>query len=222
MPIGTDGDGRDDNEGPHCRNCHIGASNCDVCHSDDSTNFSAAYTATITAPVSGKTNYASQAYLKQSAVADLNGKCLDGGFSWPHRTLGANLLKDELYGVDFDGSPVAFGGTRTTNGGDATATADVISLGDPAKFSGTDFALWTGETRNSTSIIKAVREDSGALETATVENLDSVCIDCHGDATYWNGDDTTFLKPEGVSGLPYGTYGSGQYGGWDLLLKGLP
>ncbi len=23
------------------------------------------------------------------------------------------------------------------------------------------------------------------------ENLDSVCIDCHGDSTYWNGDDTT-------------------------------
>ncbi len=222
MPIGTDGDGRDDNEGPHCRNCHIGASNCDVCHSDDTSNFSAAYTATITAPVSGKTNYAAQSYLKQSAVAGLNGKCIDGGFSYPHRTLGANMLKDELYGVDFDGTPVAFGGTRTTNGGNATATVDTISLGDAAKFSGTDFALWTGETRNGTSIIPAVQTDSGALENAAVENLDSVCIDCHGDATYWNGDNPAFAKTTTTSPLPLGTYGSGTTMGWELLLKGLP
>jgi hypothetical protein len=31
---------------------------------------------------------------------------IDGGFSFPHRTLGANMLKDRLYGVDFDGTPV--------------------------------------------------------------------------------------------------------------------
>lgn len=221
MPVVTDDDGRDDNEGPHCRNCHIGASNCDVCHSDDSTNFSAAYTATITAPVTGKTNYAAQSYLKQSAVTG-GTKCIDGGFSFPHRTLGANMLKDELFGVDFDGTPVAFGDVRGVNGGTATATVDAISLGDAAKFDGTDFALWTGETRNSTSIIPAVQTDSGALESAAVENMDSVCIDCHGDATYWNGDNTAFLKTEGTDPDPLGTYTSGQFGGWELLLKGLP
>ncbi|MDZ4168920.1 MAG: hypothetical protein U1E26_04590 [Coriobacteriia bacterium] len=222
MPIGTDGDGRDDNEGPHCRNCHVGASNCDVCHSDDSTNFSAAFTATATASVAGKTNYASQSYLKQSAVNGVGTACLDGGFSYPHRTLGANMLKDELYGVDFDGTPVAFGESRGTNGGSATDTVDVFSLGDPAKFDGTDFALWTGETRNASSTIPAVRNDSGALENTAVENMDSVCIDCHGDATYWNGDNAAFSKVTSVSPLPLGTYGSGTLMGWELLLKGLP
>ena len=220
MPVVTDEDGRDDNEGPHCRNCHIGANNCDVCHSDDSTNFSAAYTAVIDAQTAGKTNYSAQAYLKQSAVADLNGKCIDGGFSFPHRTLGANMLKDELYGVDFDGTPVAFGDSRTTNGGGAPVTSTMFSIDTvPA---GTDFVLWIGETRNATSIAPAIRNDVIALENTAVENLDSVCIDCHGDATYWNGDDDTFLKTEGTSPLPLGTYGSGQYGGWDMLLKGLP
>lgn len=213
MPIGTDGDGTNDNDGPHCRNCHTGASNCDVCHADDSTSFSAAYTATITAPVVGKTNYASQSYLRQSAVTGLNGQCIDGGFSFPHRTLGANMLKDELFGVDFDGSPVAFGGTRSTNGGAAPSQTSTFSAGD--------FAFWTGEKQNATSIIPAVKGDVSALENQAVENMDSVCIDCHGDATYYNGDNPAYLTAETSSGV-LGTYGSGQKGGWDLLLKGLP
>ncbi|MHB1340772.1 MAG: hypothetical protein ACYC77_02005 [Coriobacteriia bacterium] len=216
MPIGTDGDGTNDNEGPHCRNCHVGANNCDTCHSDDSTSFSAAYTADITQPVKDKTNYSPQSYIRQSAVSTttVGEPCLDGGFSFPHRTLGANMLKDELFGIDFDGSLAPFGDVRTFNGGALAAQDTTFSAGADA--------FWIGEKRNATSIIAAVRTDSGALEGAAVENLDSVCIDCHGDATYWNGDDTTFLKTEGDAGLPLGTYGAGQYGGWDLLLKGLP
>jgi hypothetical protein len=54
------------------------------------------------------------------------------------------------------------------------------------------------------------------------ENLDSVCIDCHGDSTYWNGDNSSYYVDKADSTLPLGTYGSGQYGGWELLLKGLP
>ena len=220
MPVVTDEDGRDDNEGPHCRNCHIGANNCDVCHADASTNFSAAYTSVVTTQTAGKTNYSPQSYLKQSAVANLNGKCIDGGFSFPHRTLGANMLKDELYGVDFDGTPVAFGGSRTTNGGAAPSVTATFSIDSVP--SGTDFVMWTGEKQNATSIVPAIRTDVIALQGTAVENLDSVCIDCHGDGTYWNGDNTSFLKTEGASALPLGTYGSGQFGGWDMLLKGLP
>jgi hypothetical protein len=35
MPVGTDSDGTDDNEGPHCRNCHTGGSDCFSCHTND-------------------------------------------------------------------------------------------------------------------------------------------------------------------------------------------
>jgi hypothetical protein len=216
MPIETDGDGTNDNEGPHCRNCHVGASNCDVCHADDSTNFSAAYTATITAAVTGKSNYAPQAFIRQSAVADLNGQCIDGGFSFPHRTLGANMLKDEIFGVDFDGDPVAAGQPRGTNGGAEAAQDTTFSVNTDG------FAYWTGEKQNATSIIPSVRTDSGAIESANAENMDSVCIDCHGDATYWNGENAAFLNTTPDSALPLGTYGSGQRGGWELILKGLP
>jgi hypothetical protein len=224
MPIETDADGRDDNEGPHCRNCHIGANNCDVCHADDTqANFSAAYSAvesTITSTTMNKTSYVPQSYLKQSAVAGLNGKCIDGGFSFPHRTLGANMLKDELYGIDFDGTVVAFGGSRGLNGGAAPDGSGKFSIDSAA--AGTDFVLWTG-SNNASSAIPAVASDTSGLEGAAVENLDSVCIDCHGDASYWKGD--AEAAPYWTAGVdtPYtGVYGSGQRGGWELLLKGLP
>ena len=130
MPVGTDSDGRDDNEGPHCRNCHVGANNCYVCHSDSNasavygtgSNVSAAYTATTTASVSNQTNYASQSFIRQSAVTGVGSQCLDGGFSFPHRTLGANMLKDELFGIDFDGKPIAAGVVRGANTGSLVAT----------------------------------------------------------------------------------------------------
>ncbi len=32
---GDPADGTDDNYGPNCRNCHIGASSCDQCHGVD-------------------------------------------------------------------------------------------------------------------------------------------------------------------------------------------
>jgi len=216
MPVSSDGiDDTDSNDGPHCRNCHVGASNCDVCHADDAlaspANFSAAYSPSSTEGTG--TNYASQSYLRQSAVADLNGKCIDGGFSFPHRTLGANMLKDELFGVDFDGTPVAFGDSRSTNGGAAPSQSATMSTGD--------FAMWTGEKQNSTSVIAAVKSDNPALENTAVENMDSVCIDCHGDATYYNDSASVFTTIT-TSANPDGTYGAGEKGGWELLLKGLP
>jgi hypothetical protein len=42
--------------------------------------------------------------------------CSDDGFSWPHRTLGWKMLKDDLFGLNFDGTPVAVGGVRTYGG----------------------------------------------------------------------------------------------------------
>lgn len=213
MPIGTDGDGRDDNEGPHCRNCHTGANNCYVCHSDDSGyNVSSAYTATITAPVTNQTNYASQTFIRQSAVTGVGSQCLDGGFSFPHRTLGENMLKDELFGIDFNGQPIAAGVARTANTGALVANANPNEV----------FEYWTTEDKNATSIIPAVKNDNPALTGVAAENMDSVCIDCHGDASYWNGDNAALSKTTSVSPLPLGTYGSGTLMGWELLLKGLP
>ncbi len=233
MPIGTDVDGTDDNEGPHCRNCHIGANNCAVCHSDDDryatgttdkVDVSSAYTTNTASAAGNMTNYASQSFLRQSAVASvITGElCLDGGFSFPHRTLGANMLKDELYGIDFDGTVVNFGGGRTTNGG--AATVSTVTGDNDDVVDADAFQMWTAEDRNATSIIPAVRADSGALAGAKVENLDSVCIDCHGDATYYQPNLFTKVgdKMSGGVVIPDGTYGSGEYGGYELLLKGLP
>ena len=166
MVSGQDTDGTDDNFGPHCRNCHTGASSCNQCHTGG------AYTAVTDAAVAGKTNFTPQSNVRTSAVANTNGQCIDGGFSFPHRTLGANMLKDELYGVDFDGTPVAAGVARTA--ASVGSTADMSTAYN-----------WT-ESINASSVIEAVRTDSGTIAGADAENLDSVCIDCHGDATYYN------------------------------------
>jgi len=231
MPVGTDSDGRDDNEGPHCRNCHIGANNCYVCHSDDSrysalnkVNVSSAYTSTITAKVGNQTSYASQTFLRTSAtVGGVGEPCLDGGFTFPHRTLGKDMLKDELWGVDYDGTVVAVGDDRTMNGYAGTETDDMSGYltGPYTRAQVPAFEYWTAEDKNANSIIPAVQSDTGDLVAAT-ENLDSVCIDCHGDGTYWNGDNTAFYVSKAGATTTLGVYGSGDTIGWELLLKGLP
>ena len=55
------------------------------------------------------------------SVADVKAICSDDGFSWPHRTLGWKMLKDDLFGLDFDGTQVAVGAFRTD--GTTTYTA---------------------------------------------------------------------------------------------------
>jgi hypothetical protein len=56
-----------------------------------------------------------------------NASCSDDGFSWPHRTLGWKMLKDDLFGIDTstngDGQPrlVSVGETRSFNGSNAAA-----------------------------------------------------------------------------------------------------
>ena len=198
--------GTDDNYGPHCRNCHMGASSCNQCHGVKSDGITAngAYQpydpATYAGNVAGKTNVMWNAYIHTSAVAGLSGQCIDGGFSWPHRTLGANMLKDEIYGVDYDGSPVAAGDLR-----DSAMNIDL------ANYSQSWFRSVTSEVTTSSFIGDGRWAETGSqLTTSTniaAENLDSVCIDCHGDATYWNGDDSTYWTANE---------------GWELLLKGLP
>lgn len=229
MPIGTDSNGTDDNEGPHCRNCHSGASQCYVCHSDDSrysspgrVNVSSASTSTI-GRVGNQANFAAQAFVRQSAtVGAVGSACLDGGFTFPHRTLGKDMLKDELWGIGFDGVAVSAGATRTGNAA-LTANAAQISPygaggGQPAVFE-----YWTAEDKNANNLSAAVRTDSGAIQGAKAENLDSVCIDCHGDSTYWNGDNAAaFSTFKAQTTTTVGAYGWGPTEGWELLLKGLP
>jgi len=244
MPIGTDGDGTDDNEGPHCRNCHTGANDCFTCHTNDdrfqpavfaggATNrvdVSSAYTATIDAKVANQSNYAPPSAYRQSATVGAIGEpCLDGGFSFPHRTLGVNMLKDELFGVDFDGTPIAAGQVRTTNASTLAAGAGTEASdgdprpADPLQVYVTDDWFHYLETRNATSIIPAVQGDNPALAGQPAENWDSVCIDCHGDATYWNGDNPDlYTFKAGKAGASYGDYGYGDTFGWELILKGLP
>lgn len=50
--------------------------------------------------------------------ATINGFCSDDGFSWPHRTLGWMMLKDDLFGLAFDGSLISVGETRTVGATD--------------------------------------------------------------------------------------------------------
>jgi hypothetical protein len=144
------------------------------------------------------------AFVHTPAVAGLNSQCIDGGFSFPHRTLGANMLKDEIYGIDYDGTPVAAGDDRTAGAG--------IDLAAYGNIGGqTWYNSWVSENTTDTSLGYGKWVESGTqLSTSTAiaaENLDSVCLDCHGDATYWNGDDTTYWTP-------------GK--GWEVLVKGLP
>jgi len=46
----------------------------------------------------------------------LDPTCSDDGFSWPHRTLGWKMLKDDLFGLGFDGTEVSVGDSRTYSG----------------------------------------------------------------------------------------------------------
>jgi hypothetical protein len=202
-----------DNFGPHCANCHTGGSSCQACHSESGDNWDSfgrdaydafnyttgSYAETSSLFVEGESSYRGPASVRTSAIVAVNGQCLDGGFSYPHRTMGANMLKDAMYGVDFNGDKIAAGFTRTV----------------PAAFGGsylTDF-FDGGTSFESTKSIAGQR----------AQNLDSVCLDCHGNATYWNGD---AVKATFVSGNPLDDPADGMQmwdiNAWSLLLKGLP
>lgn len=211
------------NFGPHCRNCHTGAASCEQCHGDydqadptqaSNQNYGQDWgwgyeprlwaSTTATTFVEAKSSYQPNAYVKASAYYQLNGQCVDGGFSYPHRTLGANMLKDKLYGVDFDGSPIEPGTVRNSN-----------SLPNkPASYFDTSWQPTTGP------------QGDKSIDGQAAENLDSVCIDCHGNATYYNGDNPDKYYTEKTQanplGLLPGQVASWDVAGWELLLKGLP
>ncbi len=196
----------DDNFGPHCANCHTGASGCRTCHSEDGENWEAygrpAYTSNpASATLEGVTTYKAPAAVRTRAATGISARCLDGGFSYPHRTLGVNMLKDNLWGVNFDGTPVAAGQTRTMNG---VAAYEAVS---------NDLDSWFDTSNPGRSF------ESTAVLGQVAHNLDSVCIDCHGDATYWTGDryESSF-----TSYNPLNPSQSWTIEGWNLLLKGLP
>jgi hypothetical protein len=189
--------GDSNNFGPHCRNCHTGSSSCVQCHGTGKGGYTS-----LTTAVNGKSVYWPNSFQANSAVANINGQCIDGGFSFPHRTLGANMLKDQLFGIDFDGAPIAQGVARGTAGTSADLS-NLIAAG---------FTSPTGSLGVNPLPYGSKTNPNGSLIGASTENLDSVCIDCHGDATYYD---------------PSGTYDAvnpfgGTATGWELLLKGLP
>ena len=211
MPGGTadNPDGTLNNYGNHCRKCHIGGSSCNQCHGMDADgDMMSAYDRLLTPydPHSDHddytTTYWAQPYVHRSAVASVSVagigvQCIDGGFSWPHRTLAVNLLKDEMFGIDFDGSPIEPGDIRMTSGQVESYLGLEAGgyLAAPAEASEVATVTW-----------RPSPDDTLGIFGQPAENADSMCLDCHGDATYWNGDNPDYFTP-------------GK--GWELLLKGL-
>jgi len=104
--------------------------------------------------------------------------CADDGFSWPHRTLGWMMLKDDLFGLDFNGDPIAPGATRV-----ALADPDLtnqINDGDP--YSDHQAYTW--------------------LVGKQVHDLDSVCLDCHN-PTIWNATSPSHVDSSSVTSDAY-------------------
>lgn len=202
------------NFGPECRACHTGASSCGQCHADPNIwNVSSpnepAWDTSGTLPLTeGSTTYQANPSFRnagRTVYTTISPSCLDGGFSFPHRTLGRAMLKDSLFGIDFDGKQLAPGQIR----------------GAGLSYSSLE-QKYDGDIGDSFS--------PGSLTDTRTQSLDSVCIDCHGDATYWNGDNASyemsFTVPNEFYLDGYRTTGGSapewSVSGWDLLLKGLP
>ncbi len=155
--------------------------------------------------VLGKTSFWPVSYQASSAiaaVAGINNQCIDGGFSYPHRTLGANMLKDQIWGIDFDGKPLAVGATRGT----------VLTSQSLANLVAAGFATPSGRPSVANTMPVGSVTATVALAGVMTENLDSVCMDCHGNATVYNPTTAN------IGTDPFGTGATG----WELLLKGLP
>ena len=63
----------------------------------------------------------------QENASGVGSPCADDGFSWPHRTLGFKMLKDDLFGLDFNGQPISVGDSRH-DGANAYAVHDLDSV----------------------------------------------------------------------------------------------
>ncbi|MCL6473323.1 MAG: hypothetical protein K6T91_11030 [Firmicutes bacterium] len=104
--------------------------------------------------------------------------CADDGFSWPHRTLGYMMLKDDLFGLDFNGDPIAAGVTRTTMSG--TDLANQINGG--TAYDDTATYAW--------------------LTSHPAHDIDSVCLDCHN-PTIWNATSQSHVDSSTITGDEY-------------------
>jgi hypothetical protein len=197
------------NFGPHCRNCHTGASGCDWCHdvngvtptgakTNNYHEFAAATTdpvvaaddTTIKSTYDASERWSIDRYVEwptdwDTTAAAVSYECADNGFYWPHRTMGYMMLKDQLFGLDFDGTPVAVGEVRD-------AVPSGWTWGEPA---------WRNGNNTTPTFWGQPAHD-----------LDSVCLDCHN-PNIWNA-------------TAYGVYTDGAGSADDynneLLLRGLP
>ncbi|HEY3375276.1 MAG TPA: hypothetical protein VGK02_09460 [Candidatus Aquicultor sp.] len=105
----------------------------------------------------------------QTLSGGVSQPCSDNGFSWPHRTLGWKMLKDDLFGLDFDGTTVMAGQVR-------------------------DAALSASETTATAGSASNIA--GAALAGAVTHDIDSVCLDCHN-PTVWNANGTTHTDTGG-------------------------
>jgi hypothetical protein len=220
------------NFGPNCRKCHVGAGSCEQCHADTASFYMSGEpqgspyawidAMSVTPWAWGSSTYQASSYLyttDNSSLTNFNAACMDGGFSYPHRTLGYKMLKDTLWGIDLDGTPLDFGGVR----GAGLTVPDFVStissqlanvyLNDP----------W-GHDRAGTYAPDRIVGQS-------VDNLDSTCLDCHS-WNIWNGSDPNYYtafdqtnlfgpNPDPIPGYEEQVSGW-SISGWELLLKGLP
>lgn len=148
----------DKNNGPTCRSCHRGSSDCSICHD-------------TSAEINGMVRWPREAYAnpgfkhekdvsypndwRTSADINVGSACCNDGFDWPHKTLSWKMLKDNLFGVDFDGETfVGPGETRSIPQGSDVPQEYIDKI-----------------------------QASGVL--GPVHDLDSVCLDCHN-PNIWN------------------------------------
>lgn len=131
----------------------------------------------------------------RNAEGIINSDCSDDGFSWPHRTLGWKMLKDDLFGLNFDGTPVAVGQSRTAQ----------------------SFALEAGSLSTGGGIGRNHQDTYTTQSAGAAHDIDSVCLDCHN-PTVWNA--TSALnhvdKPSYLDGGNNDNYNE------ELLTRGLP
>ncbi len=180
------------NDGPTCRSCHRGSSECGICHTSSSdlrgnkqwppkslpSNISASASNITANWVGSKTTTMRSEDWRTGSNAAISSSCCDDGFSWPHKTMGWKMLKDGLFGVDFDGvTPVAPGESRTLPG-------SVVA----------ESALNSSKNSQSPIPLALVSEFD---HSQIAEDLDSVCLDCHN-PYIWNPQEQTDLLLKGI------------------------
>lgn len=198
------------NFGPHCRNCHSGASGCEWCHDVNgvtptgtkTTNYAefaaattdkalAADDTTIKSYYDASESWSIDRYVEwptdwDTTSAAVSYQCADNGFYWPHRTMGWMMLKDQLFGLDFDGTPVGVGEVRD-------AVPNGWSWKDPS---------WRNGNNTTPTFFNQPAHD-----------LDSVCLDCHN-PNIWNA--TAYSDYVDNAADPNDNYDN------ELILRGLP